>query len=105
MTQLLTRSVSAVAIAVGLWLVSMPVSAAATPSPTPPGCVVQDFVVGAASNCAPGSVSTQQLELVCVPSGFPVTAVVVWGPEVPAYLPSIALCPPFYTGYGIIHTH
>ena len=57
---------------------------------------MQFFAVGAMSTCAPGSVNTHQLELVCVPFTnliYPVNTITVWGPEVPTFLPSIALCP------------
>ena len=36
-------------------------------APAPSGCDMQFFAVGAMSTCAPGSVNTHQLELVCVP--------------------------------------
>ncbi|NHU42971.1 hypothetical protein [Rhodococcus sp. A14] len=66
-------------------------------APAPSGCDIQFFAVGAMSTCAPGSVNTHQLELVCVPFtnlNYPVNTITVWGPEVPTFLPSIALCPP-----------
>ncbi|MFC9839344.1 hypothetical protein ACFVKB_36920 [Rhodococcus sp. NPDC127530] len=66
-------------------------------TPAPSGCDIQFFAVGAMSTCAPGSVNTHQLELVCYPFTnliYPVNTITVWGPEVPTFLPSIALCPP-----------
>ncbi|PBC51502.1 hypothetical protein [Rhodococcus sp. ACPA1] len=64
----------------------------AAPPPVPSGCDIQFFVVGAMSTCAPGSVNTHQLELVCWNLGLP-ARLYAWGPEVPTFLPSIALCP------------
>ena len=72
-------------------------AAPAHAAPAPSGCDIQFFAVGAMSTCAPGSVNTHQLELVCVPFTnliYPINTITVWGPEVPTYLPSIALCPP-----------
>ena len=66
-------------------------------APAPSGCDIQFFTVGAMSTCAPGSVNTHQLELVCVPFTnviYPINTITVWGPEVPTFLPSITLCPP-----------
>ena len=66
-------------------------------APAPSGCDMQFFAVGAMSTCAPGSVNTHQMELVCVPFTnliYPINTITVWGPEVPTFLPSIALCPP-----------
>ena len=72
-------------------------AAPAHAAPAPTGCDIQFFAVGAMSTCAPGSVNTHQLELVCVPFtnlNYPVNTITVWGPEVPTFLPYIALCPP-----------
>src|SRR6476660_3810178 len=42
-------------------------AAPAHAAPAPSGCDMQFFAVGAMSTCAPGSVNTHQLELVCAP--------------------------------------
>jgi hypothetical protein len=71
----------------------------------PAGCAVQWFVVGAMSTCEPGAVTTHQLEWVCFLNGFPTNPVRVWGPEVPTFLPSIALCPLLSFGGGLVAVH
>ncbi|PQP11396.1 hypothetical protein [Rhodococcus opacus] len=71
----------------------------AAPSPDPPGCTVQRFVLGAMSTCAPGSANTHQVEMVCLIFGFPANVYYAWGPEVPTFLPSVSLCPPVSYGF------
>ncbi|MFD9663099.1 hypothetical protein ACFWAY_15955 [Rhodococcus sp. NPDC059968] len=67
---------------------------------------MQSFIIGGLSTCAPGSVNTHQVEVVChLLGGFPYMDFAVWGPEVPTALPSIALCPPLHLGLvGTVHT-
>src|SRR6476660_7857230 len=93
MSRVLRRALVASTAAAALSLTAAHAHAA----PAPSGCDMQFFAVGAMSSCAPGSVNTHQLELVCVPFTnivYPANTITVWGPEVPTFLPSIALCPP-----------
>ena len=72
----------------------------------PGGCAWQSFIIGGLSTCAPGSVNSHQVEVVChLHGGFPYMDFAVWGPEAPTFLPSIALCPPLHVGLGgTVHT-
>ncbi|WP_249354717.1 hypothetical protein [Rhodococcus sp. USK13] len=63
------------------------------------------FVLGGMSTCAPGSANTHQVEMVCRIFGFPANLYYAWGPEVPTFLPSLALCPPLSYGFtATVHT-
>ncbi|RZL75873.1 MAG: hypothetical protein EOP32_30425 [Rhodococcus sp. (in: high G+C Gram-positive bacteria)] len=74
--------------------------------PVPSGCAWQSFVIGGLSTCAPSSVNSHQVEVVChLLGGFPYMDFSVRGPAVPTSLPSIALCPPLHVGLGgTVHT-
>jgi hypothetical protein len=102
MSRFLRLALVASAAAAALSLTAAP--AYAQPS-VPAGCAVQWFVVGAMSTCEPGSVTIHQLEWVCFLNGFPTNPVGVWGPEVPTFLPSIALCPLLSFGGGLVAVH
>ncbi|QHE73099.1 hypothetical protein [Rhodococcus sp. WAY2] len=95
--------VAVMAVAV-LSLTAAPAHAA--PPPVPGGCALQTFLIGAMSTCDPGTVNTHQVSMGCqLLFGFPYQAALVWGPEVPTSLPSIALCPPLHYGLvGTVHT-
>ncbi|WP_213571344.1 hypothetical protein [Rhodococcus sp. USK13] len=85
--------------AAALSLTATPAHAA--PPPVPSGLALQYSVIGAMSTCDPGTVNTHQVELHCQLLGaFPYMHFLVWGPEVPTLLHSVALCPPLHFGFG-----
>ena len=86
MSRYLRLALVASTVAAALSLTVAPAHAA--PSPDPPRCTVQRFILGAMSTCAPGSANTHQVEMVCWIFGFPANVYYAWGPEVPTFLPS-----------------
>ncbi len=89
MSRFLRLALVASTAAAALSRTTAPAHAAPT---APDGCDIQFVAVGAMSTCAPGSVDTHQLELVCWIFRTSSQRVRL-GPEVPTFLPSIALCP------------
>ncbi len=96
MSRFLRLAFVALTAAAGLSLTVAPAHAA--PSPDPPGCTVQRFVLGAMSTC-PGFREYPSSGDGVPDLRSPCQRVLRLGTEVPTFLPSVSLCPPVSYGF------